>query len=100
MRTKYIAGCIRTQFLEIDTAIIFDEVIDHSFMARRMKFVEIHSAGFVSMTVDDDQLIIRCFGSSTSLGVQSDQKDAKLIARSLGLGSRAWRGPQKQFELI
>ena len=90
MRAKYIAGSMQTQYLKMDTAVVFDELIDHSFMAKRIGFLEIYSAGFVDLVVKDDKHLIECYGSSTSLGVESSQKDAKLIARSLGLQNGDW----------
>ena len=58
--------------------VIFSKQLVHRDVAQQLGMTEIHSAGFVDMAT------VRCFGSSWSLGVESDpEHDNSLIERQL-----------------
>lgn len=80
-KTKYIV--VRDGFHMF--AILFPDDLIHSQIVPRG--FQVHSAGFVEIDfAAGEGYTIRCYGRSTSLGVEPDpEQDAFFIRRALGL---------------
>lgn len=86
MRTKYIVGELPSACGSVLGAIVFPEYVEHAHMAQVFVPGEenLVSAGF--FTVEDGQ--VEAYGNSLSLGLDSREVDAILIAKAIGLPTR------------
>lgn len=62
-----------------DDIIVFNDSIQHS----EFKRFEPKSAGFISLSVDDQEISCNCYGQSISLNLKSDPEDTALAQKRL-----------------
>lgn len=80
-KTKYIVGKLNSS--NCTTAVIFDELINHSDM--RSHFSEIYGAGFCFILNGDGIPNVKVCGESYTLKVKSREEDVDIIKKTLGL---------------
>lgn len=80
-KSKYIVGTIKG----LDTAVVFHRSVDHLHMVKVLDEGKATSAGFFEIYHSGGRAFLRVEGRSTSIGCDSAQGDAQLIARAMGL---------------
>lgn len=74
MRLKYI-------IYDYNTVAIFNDLISHDRMCPLN--VSPISAGFVNISVDNNDLRVDCYGQSYSLGISSRPEDSGIVRKRL-----------------
>ena len=75
---------IKYLMLPNDEPVIFPDYIGHDDMALKLGEVKPISGGFVQFMcnpTDHTEILITCYGESTSLGLKSTERDTKIIQR-------------------
>lgn len=65
--------------------VIFEQSQNHSDIAEKFPMDEVESAGFVSMSLDEDQ--VGCHGDSMTLKTKPAPSDASMLYRRLSIYS-------------
>jgi hypothetical protein len=77
---KYII----VEVMEIETPIVFSDLIQHKTIAQGMG--KVIAAGFIAFGAVDGMIGIQCYGESISLGIKSrEREDVDIIQRHLNL---------------
>jgi len=75
MTTRFRVKYIIVESMEIETPVVFNELIQHKTIAG---FQRVVGAGFCYVSIDSGKWV--CFGESVSLGVKSREKnDADIL---------------------
>jgi hypothetical protein len=78
-KLKYVTGQVDTRLATIKTAVVFNEKLDHSEVAKL--FARVSSAGFCEIISTERKVI--CYGESFTLKTKSIPEVDNLILTSL-----------------
>lgn len=87
-RGKYVVGEVQDRGLPTLTAVLVNEVVNHSSLSNIFVPGTITGAGFFTVSVHPSSVNphVRVYGESVSLGIKCDpERDLKWVKRTLGI---------------